>query len=286
MRCFIIKTIFIFFTAFFLYSHPLSAAPLIITHSSCMPPLSFMNENGKPDGILIELWNEWAGQAGKEIRFELKDWQEAYAETATGRADINGGMFYSAQRAGKLLFGDYLFHMRGTLFASAELVKTRLNLEETTCGVLKEGYAKFFMEQNYPYTPLMLFNSIDEMFQTAAEGRLKLFVADYPVARYQLRALGIEKKFSRVKDLYTRELYPAVSKNKPELILEINKFMAAIPKERKRKIIQKWLDLPPQRHWTSWLSPIFALLALLILAVMHRPESASFFKRSAKGRKI
>ena len=253
--------------------HSQATDTLKITHSSSMPPLSFINDDGEPDGILIDLWKEWSEHSGIPVKFELKDWKTAVEETTSGKADINAGLFYSEKRSHTLVFGDFLFHLRGAMFAAKGLVKdNKVNMENNICGVLKGGYSKTFMEKNHPFTPLMLFNSIGEMFRTVAKGRLKLFVADYPVALYQLHQHGLDDSFELVRHMYTRELYPAVSKSNKDLISIVNINMAAIPKNNKNSIIRKWLDRQQEWHLGKELIVWMSAIMFLGIVLYHRSE--------------
>ena len=91
------------------------AAPLTITMSSEMPPLSFINNEGEPDGLLVEFWEKWAEKSDTEITFKLQSWRKTVEDTASQKNYIHGGLFYSAKRARNLLFGDYNFPMEGAL---------------------------------------------------------------------------------------------------------------------------------------------------------------------------
>lgn len=250
-----------------------SAAPLKISHSASMPPLSFINEDGKADGMLIDLWKEWAKQSGTDIIFELSNWKQAIDSTVNGKTHINGGLFYSDLRADRLIYGDELFPMKGSIFAANSIIyKDSVNMQETICGVLKGGYCKIYMEKNYPYTPMMLFNSIEELFNTIKAGRIKLFVADYPVAIYQLNRYGLEESFTNIKTLYSQALSPAVGKKNSELIQYINKHMSAIPKAKKQKIISKWLNVHDEKLVSPKAIAIFSFIVFLMLFCAHLPE--------------
>ncbi|WP_432735515.1 transporter substrate-binding domain-containing protein [Maridesulfovibrio sp. FT414] len=262
---------------FYALSASAGASSLKITHSSTMPPLAFIDENGNPDGILIDLWEEWSTISGINIIFELQNWRDAVSATMDGSADINAGLFYTERRARELSFGDYLFNMKASMFISKDLTEQEgFNQENTICGVLKEGYAKSFMEQNSPYTPLMSFDSAGEMFQAAAEGRIKMFVADYPVAIYQLNRLGIAESFECVKTLYERELRPATGKTREDLIKTVDQFMAAIPKTRKQAIINKWLDPHHDGYLKTRTAILLAAITLLLLMFLHKAELSRF----------
>ncbi|MGL4794749.1 MAG: sensor domain-containing diguanylate cyclase, partial [Aeromonas jandaei] len=38
--------------------------PLVITNSKAWQPFSYINESGQPDGLLIDLWREYARVTG------------------------------------------------------------------------------------------------------------------------------------------------------------------------------------------------------------------------------
>ena len=248
------------------------ASPLIITHSSSMPPLSFTNDEGKPAGLLIDFWTEWAQKSDTEIVFKLLPWKESIDAVITGNADINAGMYYSFSRSEKMLYGDYIYHMQGGLFASDDFVGMHPLDGKENCGVIKGGYAKIFMIEQHPFTPLTLFNSAWDMFHAAAEGRIRLFAADYPVAIYQMNQMGIADRFKCIKKLYTRNLYPTVNKSNKDLVTKINQSMASIPQKNKEAILSKWLDIDSNEKSFGRYAIGIAGLVLLIMGYLHRTQ--------------
>ncbi|CCO25299.1 transporter substrate-binding domain-containing protein [Maridesulfovibrio hydrothermalis] len=274
MSYFIKKILALIFLLIITPATPAYTEQLIISHSSNMPPLSFINEEGEPDGILVDLWKEWSKQSKMNIVFDLRNWNDALGSTLKGETHINGGMYYSEKRAKKWKYGDYLFTMKGALFAADKLGgEQKIDMQESICGVIKGGYAKNFMEEHYPYTPLMLFESSDKMFETAAAGRINLFVTDYPVAIYQLHKFGIENSFTCIKTLYERQLYPAASKAAPDIIELVNKGIAEIPAARKNIIMSKWLDAETENIWQPKTITTLAAIALIAIIFAYRPET-------------
>ncbi|WP_419780471.1 transporter substrate-binding domain-containing protein [Maridesulfovibrio sp.] len=251
---------------------PAFSSSLIVTHSSSMPPLSFINDEGQPDGLLIDFWKEWARYSGVEIIFQLQPWKKAINAVVTGEADINAGMYYSLARSETMEFGDYIYHMQGGLFASDDFVGMHPLDGKENCGVIKGDYAKIFMMEQHPFTPLTLFNSAWDMFRAAAEGRLRLFAADYPVAIYQMNKMGISDRFKCIKKLYTRNLHPTVGKHNKDLVKIINLNMAAIPKKDKEAIFRKWLDIDSSENSLGRNAIGIVGLVLLIMGYLHRTQ--------------
>lgn len=61
-------------TLLFLFASPLSLAAqkqLIITGSSTWQPFSYINREGKPDGIMIDYWRLYGAINNVDIEFKL-----------------------------------------------------------------------------------------------------------------------------------------------------------------------------------------------------------------------
>ncbi|MBI9110935.1 transporter substrate-binding domain-containing protein [Maridesulfovibrio ferrireducens] len=155
-------TFLIIATLFFIPQNALlaSAAQLTISHSASMPPLSFLDEKGNPQGIIIDIWKLWSEETGIDVVFKLSNWNQALTSVTNGDTDVHGGLFYTKERAEKLHFSDKFFNFSGGLFVSKKLTDFKIdNLDNLNCGVIKEGFSKKFMEDNFPYVSLVIYDS-------------------------------------------------------------------------------------------------------------------------------
>ncbi len=62
------------------------------------PPYEFINENGQPDGLNVDLIRAVAGEVGLDIRIRLGPWKEIRQGLEHGEIDVIQGMFYSPER--------------------------------------------------------------------------------------------------------------------------------------------------------------------------------------------
>ncbi|HAS90188.1 MAG TPA: ABC transporter substrate-binding protein [Desulfovibrio sp.] len=274
MKTFLIKAFLAFtMTVSILTATITAAAPLTVTLSPAMPPLSFVNSAGEADGLLVDFWKEWGEQADREIIFKLQSWCNTISDTVAGKSDIHSGLFYSEKRARQLLFADYIFPMEAALFAPNKLIEdNKIDLQKYSCGLVKGGFGKEFISRRYPYTHLTIFNSIADLFEAVREGRISLFLMDYPVGIWQLEKMGLADSFGCYKKLYKRNLYPAVSKNNPGLIKVINLNMAAIPYKKKKTTISKWLSVPTTSQHHRTIAGVLAGLVFVLMVIFHRNE--------------
>ena len=68
--------------ASFVLSPPIAAAEeqkltdtLVIAISSDFEPFTFVNAEGKPAGMFVDIWRLWAQKTGKQIEFIISDWK-------------------------------------------------------------------------------------------------------------------------------------------------------------------------------------------------------------------
>ena len=48
---------------------------LVIAISSDFEPFTFLNAEGKPAGMFVDIWRVWAQKTGKQIEFISSDWK-------------------------------------------------------------------------------------------------------------------------------------------------------------------------------------------------------------------
>jgi hypothetical protein len=83
-----------------------TSKPIIIANSATWPPFSFLDNNGQPQGLLIDLWNEWARENNHDVKFKLVDWNESLELIRTEEADIPAGLFKTENRESYMDFSD------------------------------------------------------------------------------------------------------------------------------------------------------------------------------------
>jgi len=116
--------------------------PIIITNSKAWQPFSFINESGQPDGLLIDLWREYARVTGQKIEFRLVDWQGSLDLLERGEADAHAGLLWSSERDKLFDYGLPLTQLDSQLFFSRELRgnDVQSTLLHDSVGVVAGGY--------------------------------------------------------------------------------------------------------------------------------------------------
>ena len=237
--------------------------PLIITNSATYPPFAFIDRKGIPQGLLIDLWKEWAKENDVDVRFKLVDWNDSLELIRQGKADIHAGLFKTKSRKSYMYFSDGLFQLTTRMFISNKLPITRIeDIGDIEVGVVKGGYEEEYIRFNYPHIHVRLFANNKLLVEAACFSKIDIFIADYPVGMYYLSHYGIVEKFRILQTLYCQCLYSAVKKGNRELLTFVNNGLRGMDSSKKELIIQKWIR--SEEVLPSWLIPSMAIAVIVM----------------------
>lgn len=273
----------LFLSAVSLNAHTTSDT-IIITNSATFPPFSFLDSDGQPKGLLIDLWSEWARQNNHKVKFLLVDWNESFELIRKGDADIHAGLFKSESRKSFMDFSKELFQLTTCLFISTQVhVSTIEELRNVEVGVTKGGFEEEYLCSNFSHLQLRLFDNNNRLVKSALSGKTVAFVADYPVGMYYLHHYGAPEKFRILKTLYSNPIYSAVQKGDKKLLTIINSGLQQISKNEKERILQKWIR--SEQVLPSWFTP-FLVIAGIAIAVIGLLVYIYILKRNKMNLKL
>jgi diguanylate cyclase (GGDEF)-like protein/PAS domain S-box-containing protein len=208
-------------------------------------PLAFRNQQGEPDGLIIDIWRLLGQKMQRPIEFELLDWQHTLHKVRDSRSHIHGGLLQSAERATYLDFSNPLLQLRGALFIDNKNLANALDitdLKNVQVGVTAAGYEEEFLTAHYPHLKVRLYNNNEQLVEAATRGDIHAFVADYPVGMYYLDRLTTPDKFRVLSVLYSRSVHAAVARGNKVALTAINDALAQITAEEMAAITQKWIN--------------------------------------------
>lgn len=209
------------------------------------PPLKFQNENGKPDGILIDIWKLWSKKTGIKVVFKEAPFKETVQMVKEGKADIHAGLFYTKERD---KFLDYsqnpIIEIEYNIFFHRNLSKINdiSELKPYLIGV-PEGYTHKFMKENLPGAFLKVYKNFPELYHKAYQGEVKTFISPVMNYEYFLIKHNIENQwnYNKEKPVYKRSYFSAVKEGDKELQKALNEGLAKITKKDIVQIYRKWI---------------------------------------------
>ena len=248
--------------------------PIIITNSKAWQPFSYINESGQPDGLLIDLWREYARVTGQKIEFRLVDWQGSLDLLHEGNADVHAGLLWSPERDKLFDYGRPLAQLDSQLFFSSELRGTDVHyyLLHETVGVVAGGYEEYYARRYFPGTRLQTFNDNDTLLAAAFRGDIKAFIADLQVANFYIYTSDDPTRFIPVRHLYTDQIRFAVKKGDLALLAKLEEGFARIKESDRERIIRKWMHVETVYpiHLGPWLLLAAGLIMVAYIVQLRR----------------
>ena len=202
-------------------------------------PFYFRDPKGVADGWLVDIWRLWSQKSGIKVKFVTAPFGDTLKLTGEGKVDVQGGCFYSKQRATyldyvvPLAIADTHFFFHNNIYG----IETLKDLVGFRIGVIKGDFCVGYLRKNLPGAGLAEYATNEELFKALEKGEIRVFVMDTPIALYFLEKWKLLSSFNYYpgRPLYSNAYRAAVKKGDTVLPPVIKDGLAMIsPKERRR----------------------------------------------------
>ena len=141
---------------------------IIITGDKNYAPYTYLDANGEPKGMLVDMWKEYSKVTGSKIKFDFKDWVQSIEDVKNKKADIHSGLYIKEDG----LFEAKPIHTtKISLFAKEDYTK---KLDRQTIGVIEPSYGDK-LKKEYPNIRPIVYKNYDLLFGDVNSGKLDLF---------------------------------------------------------------------------------------------------------------
>jgi PAS domain S-box-containing protein len=218
---------------------------IAIAYSKDSVPFHFSDEQGRPAGIMIDLWRLWSKKTKIAVDFIPADWDETLKMVGAGKADVHAGLFFTEERDRYLDYGEKLTKTDTHVFIHTTLpqVSEVKDLAPYQVGVLAGDYVETYLKQRLSDANVQPFDDYHSIIEALGNGTLRVFAADTPTGLFHLKKSGLLPEFSFVseKPLYSNDFFFASAQGNQELIQVVNQGMALITADEKREINRRWV---------------------------------------------
>ncbi|CDI01402.1 putative Diguanylate cyclase [Candidatus Competibacter denitrificans Run_A_D11] len=235
------------------------------------PPFAFLDAEGRPRGITIDLWTLWSKKTGIAVEFYLAEWETALAAVREGRADVVGALFRTPQREEQFDFTNPYHNIATSLFFHQEIqgVRSIEDLAGFVVGVVKDDSAEELLIKQYANVKRQTYPGAEELVKAALAGDIKAFIADSQVVRFYLAKLEAGSEFREaLTPVAVNALYAGVKKGNTRLMGLLEQGFQQVSAQEKIAIIENWTGISAfsKVPWVA-LRTLFTLIAA-ILCVM------------------
>ncbi len=220
-----------------------------VVYCQDIAPFEYTNQQGKPDGFIIDFWRLWSKKTGITVNFIAASWDHTLAMMKAGDADVHAGLFYSKKRAQYLEYGTILSKTSTNIFVnkSINFPDSLEQLSPYRIGVIEKDFVEGYLKKRVAPSAVVAYYDYQSLMADLKSKKLLVFAADTPTGIFYLAANGLLDKFHYHpnKPLYQNDWYVATSKGRYKLLAIVNAGMAKITKEEWKKISRRWISGVP-----------------------------------------
>lgn len=233
----------LFILLFFSNSFAIEQEKIKIATIKDMVPYSFINSDGKADGIFVDYWKLWSTKTGKEVEFIPYDWQDSLHEIKLKNIDIHSGLFKNEQRAEYIKYLKPIYPSQVNMYVTKSKNINSINeIENKSIGVLTGTYFETYLKNNFPSLKINNYRNFKEQVESIKDSKIDLFMEDSLVAWFHLIN---NLSFNNIKTISDFELnkwfYAGIRNNDIHLESLVNSGINAITEEDMIDIEKKWI---------------------------------------------
>jgi diguanylate cyclase (GGDEF)-like protein len=219
--------------------------PLTIAVNKTTYPYMFMNEQGKADGLLPELWRLWAERQNVEVEFITSDWLTTLSRVKSGEVDIHAGMIETTSRVGSFAFSSPFFLQDFHLFIHRDFVNltTIDQLSPYIIGSVKGSAPTLVLKNSYPKLKLRLYANRHDLYRAALNNEIVIYTGLDKPSKFFPQYQRLNSNFPPYKRIsfYQGKYVGATALNNQALQEFIEQGFTKISDDEKASIEKKWL---------------------------------------------
>ncbi|MDM8550803.1 transporter substrate-binding domain-containing protein [Desulfobacterales bacterium HSG2] len=225
---------------------------LIITMPRDSAPFTFLNAEGEPAGMFVDIWRIWAEKTGRKIEFRPASWKETLANIRSGEADIHSGLFLTDDRKKWISFSQPHYELGIGVFSliKKERISGLDDLAGQKVGVVQGTHQERYLRKQYPDITIVTFKYSEEMIFAAKNGEVQAFLSIPQLTQARLTRFGLSGNFESIGEvIFTRKLGGGVIKGEKELLTLVDKGLDAISNQELAEIESRWIPDPDKRYY-------------------------------------
>ncbi|QBF84725.1 transporter substrate-binding domain-containing protein [Shewanella maritima] len=221
---------------------------LIIAMQTGVEPYADLGLDGRPHGLLIDLWQLWSEKTGIEIDFVTGDMDSSISLIKRKLADVHIGYPESQQmntglkQAWKVLaIKSRLFSMDKHLSDLNERLNIRLGTFPTSPYINE-------IKSAFPNAQLRYFGDLAEMIDANRNGEIDGFIASSAMTSHYLLAHKLWPEFKQYQDIeFSTDLFSLTRVDDSGIVERIQTGFNLISAQEVTDIERKWLINPDDR---------------------------------------
>jgi PAS domain S-box-containing protein len=249
-------------------------------------PYSFLSDQDRPQGIVIDQWRVWEKKTGIRAEIRAMDWAEALRRMRAGDFDVIDSIIATDDRRKYFDFSSPYATVDASIFFRNDItgITDLASLKGFPVGG-KAGDQHIDRLRERGVTTVLPFRNNGEIIKAAKQHKINVFVMDVPSAVYLLNRNGLAGEFRRSAPIFHDQLRRAVRKGDAETLNAVSRGFAAIEPAELTRIDQEWFGhtINAYERYFIYAADAAAAALLLIAGLLgwNRMLSRKILQRTA-----
>jgi ABC-type amino acid transport substrate-binding protein/nitrogen-specific signal transduction histidine kinase len=218
-----------------------------IAISNNMIPYSFVDENNKLKGILVDYWKLWSYKTNQKIEFVPLTWSGTLESIKNNKVDIHSGLFINQSRSKYINFLKPIYKTTSKIYIKNEnikKIKTITDLNNKNLGLISDSFFDSYMKNYHPKIKIKRYETYDTMLSALLNDEIDAVVDDSVIMWFQLIKKYRHTEVTTLNDFNVNKwFYSGISKNVVNKNLEsiVMDGLKQISNEEIENIINRWI---------------------------------------------
>ena len=255
------------------------AEELVVAVPHKFPPYYQLNQQDKPEGFAIDMFNAVAERAGLQFRYKVYlTWKDVITAVQQGEADIIPLFGISQPRLKYLDFTSSVMTFPVSIFVRSSFhdIESSKNLANRKVAVIKSNVAIPVLKE-MEGVELVIFSDLDIAFHALIRGEVDAFAHPEPVTWHLAKVIDLADKIKVLEPPLMEVKHAiAIAKQRNQLMQQLDTGLKAfLNSPDYEKIYQQWLVLPEKGFWNAknvfWtMAILMVMLTMLFFIIRHR----------------
>jgi len=224
-----------------------SSRRIIVGGDAYYPPYDYLDENGMPAGMVVEITRIAAQAVGLEVDIRLGNWPDVRSDLEQGRIDVIMGMIYSTERDRKFDFSPPHVNCEYVIAYCCNYNRPVENLNDLVgarVAVVKNDVMHEFLLERKIDANINVFDNFQTALESMTAGQTDFVLIPRMVALFLIKEKKIADIELTTSPVFSSEFCFAFAEGNKALLAKFTEGLKAIEASGEyRKIHEKWLGI-------------------------------------------